>query len=210
MGLAATRADPGHVSSPATCFLAGEQPSRRDSLAPRAPLTSHPTATLITGVPRFAAAVAVVPYRSCVRSRLTNLLLLKTSLMSTAYRELYAVSDGELKGLHVEILRELDLRELARDESVRVRAMAFAELCDILRVSPGHMSALLTELESLALVEAVRARGRHRQAFRITPTGTAAVHNYYERVIVAASSAEADHRQRALRWLLDGTDGPAS
>jgi hypothetical protein len=77
------------------------------------------------------------------------LLLLKTSLMSTAYRELYARSDGGLKGLHVEILRELDLRELARDESVRVRAMAFAELCDVLRVSPGHMSALLSKLESL-------------------------------------------------------------
>ena len=125
--------------------------------------------------------------------------------MSTAYRELYARSDGGLKGLHVEILRELDLRELARDESVRVRAMAFAELCDVLRVSPGHMSALLSKLESLGLVKAVRARGRHRQSFRITPDGTAAVHNHYERVMFDASSAEADHRRRALRWLLNGT-----
>jgi DNA-binding PadR family transcriptional regulator len=75
----------------------------------------------------------------------------------------------------------------------------------VLRVSPGHMSALLSELESLGLVKAVRARGRHRQAFRITPDGTAAVHNHYERVTFDASSAEADHRQRALRWLLNGT-----
>jgi DNA-binding transcriptional ArsR family regulator len=134
-----------------------------------------------------------------------NLLLLKTSLMSAAYRELYAPGSGELKGLQIEILRELELRELAREPRVRERAMAFAELCEILRLSPGHTSALLSELERLGLVHTVRLRGRHRQAFRITSAGTAAVHTHYERVLAEAGAAGAVHRQRALRWLLNGT-----
>ncbi len=127
----------------------------------------------------------------------------ETSLLSAAYRALHDQRGFALRGLQVEILRELELHEITREQQrTAAGGLRFSALRGTLGVSAARVSQVLGELERAGLVTVVGQRGVQRRRFRITPAGTAAIHSHHEQVLAFIGEHGDQHQRRALHWLL--------